>query len=90
MWNIATDPRDHVTNNKDVTPDLDLVFPFSISTNNDEMSMCIKKFDLKKYETDLDCLLNSIGVVFAGNASAKLAKVIVQMLWKDKWIMQEK
>ena len=45
MWNIATDPLDHVTNNKSVTPEYDEVFPFSIAADNEMLEAVVKKFE---------------------------------------------
>ena len=76
MWNLATDPLDHVRNNKDITPEFDVRFPFSIATNNDELEQNIREFDFGKYSSELDLLHNELGVVFEGNASEKISDVI--------------
>lgn len=76
MWNLATDPLDHVRNNKDITPEFDVRFPFSIATNNDELEQNIREFDFEKYSSELDLLHNELGVVFEGNASEKISDVI--------------
>ncbi|MBE5845146.1 MAG: hypothetical protein E7302_13400 [Butyrivibrio sp.] len=78
-WNLATDPHDHVTNNKTAHPNMDLVFPFPIATNNDEMDELIDRFDAKSYEACLDEFHDKIGLVFDGRASEKLADKIEQM-----------
>ena len=76
MWNLATDPLDHVRNNKDITPEFDVRFPFSIAINNDELEHNIREFDFGKYSSELDLLHEKLGVVFEGNASRKIADVI--------------
>lgn len=76
MWNLATDPLDHVRNNKDITPEFDVRFPFSIAINNDELEHNIGEFDFGKYSSELDLLHNELGVVFEGNASEKISDVI--------------
>ena len=76
MWNLATDPLNHVRNNKDITPEFDVRFPFSIATNNDELEQNIREFDFEKYSSELDLLHKEVGVVFEGNASRKIADVI--------------
>lgn len=78
MWNIATDPRNHVTNNNAVQPDLELVFPFSISTNNDEMEKDILSFDQETYGRKLDEFHQKIGLVFDGGASKRLVDEILK------------
>ena len=79
MWNLATDPLDHVTNNKSVLPNMDLVFPFPIATNNDEMDEIIGRFNTNDYEARLDEFYDRIGLVFDGKASEKLADRIEGM-----------
>lgn len=76
MWNIATDALDHVTSNKKVLPELDLVFPFSIATNNEEMEIIIADFDIGEYEESLDRFHGKIGLVFNGDASRKVSDQI--------------
>ena len=76
MWNIASDSLDYITNNKDITPQMDVVFPFSVATNNEEMEKRIIKFNMEKYEKDLDDFHKKIGLVFSGDASSKIADVI--------------
>lgn len=76
MWNIAVDPKDHVTNNKNVLSYMDLFLPFSISTNNDEMDTAIRDFDYKKYEDGLNEFHQRINLLFDGRASSRLSDII--------------
>ena len=76
MWNLATDPLDRITNNKDVLPKMDLIFPFSVSVDNESLEQNIIKFDSSQYEDKLTQFWENIGLVFDGNASRKLADVI--------------
>lgn len=76
MWNLATDPLDHVTNNKTMTPDFDVVFPFSVSVNNEELEENIRRFDATEYQRKLDEFHQKIGLVFEGTASERLAEEI--------------
>lgn len=76
MWNLTTDPYDKVTNNKNITPNIDAVLPFRISTNNDELINTIENFSYEKYDSDLDNFHKTIGLVFNGNASKKIASAI--------------
>ena len=73
MWNIATDALDHVTNNKKVLPELDLVFPFSIATNNEEMEELINSFQIFDYEGILDRFHREIGLTFNGDAGQRMS-----------------
>ena len=45
MWNIATDPRNNVKNNKKFIPDIDVKFPFSIACDNEQLEENIKWFN---------------------------------------------
>lgn len=80
MWNFATDPLNDVRNNKDITPEFDVRFPFSIATNNDELEHNIREFDFGKNSSKLDLLHEKLGVVFEGNASEKIADVIEEKM----------
>lgn len=72
FWNFTTDPLDSVTINKEMFPDLDVVFPFSIAINNDELEKNIFDFDIEKYNMRLDEFHNEIELVFDGCASEKI------------------
>jgi len=76
MWNIDTESREHVTNNKKVLPNLNLAFPFSIVTNNEEMEEVVGHFDRKKYEEDIERFHKDIELVFDGESSMRLAEYI--------------
>ncbi len=80
MWNLASDPLDHVTNNKEITPGLDLVFPFSVATNNAELEKNIMAFDEENYRKKLECFCKSTDLIFDGNASSKLAEKLEREL----------
>ena len=78
MWNLASDPLDHVTNNKQITPEMDLIFPFPIATNNEELAGNIVNFDEKDYVEQLEQFHQNVGLVFDGKASEKLADKIAK------------
>lgn len=80
MWNLASDSLDHVTNNKAMTPEMDLVFPFPVATDNDELEENIKSFDLSVYNEQLFRFCKKIGLIFDGQASVKLASVLIDKL----------
>ena len=82
MWNLATDSLDRVSNNKTALPGLDLVFPFSISIDNDRLKENINHFSMDQYESKLGQLWDDIGLVFDGHASQKLAERIENCLSK--------
>ena len=37
LWNMSTDSKKPVTNNKEMTPDIDVVLPYSVAQNNAEL-----------------------------------------------------
>lgn len=76
MWNLASDPLDRITNNKAVTPKLDLFFPFSVATDNDGLETNIRQFDINAYSEKIDEMCQQTELIFDGNASARLADII--------------
>ena len=77
LWNLSEDTSKPVTNNKRMTPNLDLELPFSISKNNDELEKNILNFDGKKYLDMMKKYEDGVELVFNGNASEKVARKIV-------------
>jgi CDP-glycerol glycerophosphotransferase len=82
MWNMDTKDLNHVTNNKNMTPDIDVELPFTIATNNDELEANILNFDSTQYQQKLSDFHTKIGLVFDGKASKKLADIIVDKMSK--------
>lgn len=80
MWNIATDPRDCIGNNKAMTPNFDVKMPFTLAGDNDQLERDIMEFDQEKYDRVLDEFHKEVGLVFEGNASEKLAEKIVKII----------
>ena len=76
-WNMATDPHNNVRSNADILKGVDWKFPFSIATNNDELENNILAFDKDAYNAELDTFHEEIGLVFNGNASEQVARVVV-------------
>lgn len=82
MWNIATDPRDCIGNNKAVTPNFDVKLPFTLAVDNDQLEQDIMAFDREKYDKTLDEFHKQVGLVFEGNASGRLAEKIEKIIDK--------
>ena len=80
MWNIATDPRERIGNNKVMTSNFDVKLPFSLASDNEELEKDIMEFDKAKYDKVLDEFHEKVGLVFDGKASEKLAKTIESIL----------
>lgn len=73
MWNLTSDPLDHVTNNKEIIPKIDAVLPFSIAQNNEELIKNIENFNEKIYKEKIKQLKDVIGLIFDGKASERVA-----------------
>lgn len=80
MWNIATDPRERIGNNKVMTPNFDVKLPFTLASDNEELEKDIMEFDKAKYDKVLNEFHEKVGLVFNGKASEKLAKTIESIL----------
>ncbi len=76
MWNLATDSRNNIRNNKEITPWFNITLPFNLASNNDELVQDIEIFDIAEYTRKLQVFFNSIGLVFDGRASERLANLI--------------
>ena len=80
MWNIATDPRERIGNNKVMTPNFDVKLPFSLASDNEELEKDIMEFDKAKYDKVLNEFHEKVGLVFNGRASENLANKINQIV----------
>ena len=79
MWNIATDPRERIGNNKIMTPNFDVKLPFTLASDNEELEKDIMEFDKAKYDKVLNEFHEKVGLVFNGRASENLADLIVRI-----------
>lgn len=86
MWNLTSDPLDRVTTNKKMMPGMDLVFPFPVATDNEELEQIIASFDEKVYQKKLEQFRKKIGLVFDGKASERLADWIEDR--NEKWSLK--
>lgn len=80
MWNLATDPRERIGNNKVMTPNFDVKLPFTLASDNVQLEKDIMGFDQKAYDRSLDEFHEKIGLVFEGNASERLAEKIESII----------
>lgn len=80
MWNLATDERLHIGNNKDITPRFDVEMPFPLARDNEELEADILGFDANAYGKRLDDFHQAVGLVFEGTGSRKLAEVIERVI----------
>lgn len=76
-WGLNATDRHGICNNKDVLPDMDLPFPFTVASNNDQLEEDILNFDTQNYNRRLDIFHEKIGLVSEGNASCEIVKILV-------------
>ncbi len=76
MWDMSGDSKKQITNNKKMTPDIDVILPYPMAQNNDEIEENIMKFDEKKYLVMLEEFEKGVQLVFDGKASEKVADEI--------------
>lgn len=84
MWNLATDPRECIGNNKAMTPSFDVKLPFTLASDNDQLEKDIMGFDQEAYDRALDEFHEKIGLVFEGNASERLVEKIEKVISEGK------
>ncbi len=80
MWNLVTDAHDSISNNKEFTPKLDVALPFPLATGNDELEKQIEDFSMEDYLKKIENYMETMGIVFDGKASAKLAEQIEKIM----------
>ena len=73
QWNMSTESKNKVTNNKEMTPNIDTTFPYPIAQNNDEMENNILNFDEDQYIAMMEQFEKDVSLVFDGRASKKVA-----------------
>lgn len=76
MWNLATDPRDCIRNNKQITPGFDVELPFPLASDNEQLEQDIMTFDRNAYDKKLNEFHEKMGLVFDGRASEKIIENI--------------
>ncbi len=69
LWNLSADLGAAVTNNKEMTPNINTILPYPVARNNDEMEEVIQTFDEKLYISQMEQFEKAIGLVFTGKAS---------------------
>lgn len=74
-WQRASDGR--VVLDRSITPEFTAELPFAIAEDNDELSASIADFDFADYVQRIDRLMDTLGVVFDGQASARVARELL-------------
>lgn len=72
LWDMSTDSKTIVKNNRKMTPNIDVELPYSISQNNDELQENILNFDEREYTRKLEAFEKAVKLVFDGNASKRV------------------
>lgn len=80
LWNLSVDSRKPVTNNKEMTFDMDIILPYPVAQNNEEMEENIINFDESLYLARMRQFEEEIELVFGGRGSG----VTVDQI--EKWI----
>ena len=75
-WNLATDDRHKIGINKAIFPALDATLPFALAHDNAELLQDIENFDEKGYNLRLEDFYKTLGLVFTGKASERVAETI--------------
>lgn len=73
LWNLSTDSKKSVENNKEMTPGIDVVLPYSIAQNNEELEENILEFDEEKYLFQMRKFERAVRLIFDGRASERVA-----------------
>ena len=50
MWDLAADPRESISNNKQMIPNLDVKLPFTLASDNEQLEKGIMEFNKEKYD----------------------------------------
>ena len=77
LWNLSEDTSKAVSNNKRMTPNLDLILPFSIAKNNEELEKNILEFDIDEYLKKINDYEKGVDLIFDGKASERVVEKIV-------------
>ena len=73
LWNMSTDSKKPVANNKEMTPGIDALLPYPIAQNNDELEENILGFDENKYLSMMKQFEDAVQLRFDGRASTRVA-----------------
>lgn len=80
QWLFSRDLSSPIINNREMMPNLDLELPFSLAQNNDELDKNILSFNDAFYSKKILKFKNDLELVFDGKASARAAKLVIDML----------
>lgn len=73
QWVFEKQNRYVAHNNYEMTPGLNLEFPYTVAENNDDLEADIMDFDMKAYEKKMSIFKEQLQLVFDGQASKRVA-----------------
>ena len=82
LWNFTNDSYVEVRNNKEITPGIKAILPYSIAQNNEELEQNIRNFQENAYGEKVKQFMESVNLVFDGRASQRIADIIEQCITK--------
>lgn len=80
LWNLSSESGKTVTNNKVMTPGIDVVLPYPVAHDNEELEEAVLGFDEGKYIGMMKQFENAVQLVFDGKASVKAADRLEEYL----------
>lgn len=83
LWNLSTDSNATVRNNQMMTPGIDVILPYPVAQDNEELEKRILDFDMEDYLTKMKVFEESVELVFDGKASIRVADRIETYI--KKW-----
>lgn len=76
FWNFPEKGSRPITVNKNITPNIDAVLPFTLARNNKELEKNIENFDEEEYRREIDQIYKDINLINDGKASGRVAELV--------------
>lgn len=73
LWNMTTDSDAVVRNNRLMTPGMNVILPYPVAQNNEELESRILNFDMEDYLSKMKVFEETVGLIFDGKASSRIA-----------------
>ena len=73
LWNMTTDSDAIIRNNRQMTPGMDVILPYPVAQNNEELESRILKFDMEDYLSRMKTFEEKVELTFDGKASLRIA-----------------
>lgn len=82
VWDFSAISKKLVTNNKEITPNISAVLPYSIAQNNEELEENILSFDYNIYLLKMKQFEQAVNLIFDGKASEKVVNKLENFIQK--------